>query len=106
MRLMEAGAVMLIVAGVLLGPIEPRNIQDWGWEETYACLGEINGGLAGVWERRGFCRARSFETLAKTCARAMREIGFKPDYSSLRQRWRGPDGRFAYCIPAPSGLAR
>ena len=118
MRLMEAGTVMLIVAGVLLGPIEPRKFQDWGWAETYACLGEKNGDLAGVWERRGLCRARSFETLAKTCERAMREIGAFPappevppgfrmeDEKDVRpgDEWRLIGGEKVLCIPAPSGL--
>ena len=127
-------AVYLIVAGVLLGPIEggkylrsepdgpPRSDT-----EVQACVdalpsysvrrhnhpdGRVNAGAP----RQDFidqCRQPTkaiFETLAETCARARKEIGFDlPVYRTFDDSeplyWmRGR--HMAYCIPAPSGLRK
>ncbi len=121
MKLMEAGAVLLIIAGVLLGPIERRTIQGWGWDKTLACLGEkFDDPLGGRSRRKEVCHERSLEPIAKTCERAMREIGaflaspelppgFRPDDEKAVRpgdEWRLIGGEKVLCIPAPSGLVR
>ncbi len=121
MKLMEAGAVFLIIGGVLLGPIERRTIQGWGWDKTLACLGEKSDDPLGrLGQRKELCREKSLEPIAKTCEQAMREIGaflappgvppgFRPEDESKTSpgdEWRLIGGEKVLCIPAPSGLVR
>ena len=121
MKVMEAGAVFLIIAGVLVGPIERRTMQDWGWEERWECY-RSGDESEGVLARKRRCDEKSLEPIAETCERAMREIGAFPsppgvppgfrledekDEKAVRpgDKWRLIGGEKVLCISAPSGLS-
>ena len=123
---MEAGAVFLIVAGVLLGPIEPGYKPRVGLADEIKCYWDRywSPKKVGTPERakQKHCSILFTETLEETCERAIREIGAVsmtpdplPGYTfvpqpvypgSVLKPLRGLlfDERVV-CIPAPSGLA-
>lgn len=94
--------VYLIVAGALLGPIEPQPDSE-AWAK---CVMErLQRQDASVLVCNDVAKR---ETPAETCAHAMKEIGFDiPVYRNFEDRepqyWMR--GRLtAYCITAPTGL--
>ena len=117
-------AVYLIVAGVLLGPIEGKS-EDMA---VYtACMEGVDYSDAAMsLSKHRACQAiaAARESPAETCERAMKEIGAQPvrrvsqvdwektgrDWDKLRETqpvigWE-LDGKEVLCIPAPSGLKR
>lgn len=108
MTLHEAASVFLIIGGVLLGPIEGRQIENAEKAAKWAaCMKEKNPGpfpqVMDTAVRECGINTIMEETTAETCERAMREVGAYrlPGQPSA---WHGPDGVRAYCIPTPSGL--
>ena len=136
MKVMEAGAVFLIIGGVLLGPIVPQYTkrtpgQEATWEK---CVQEYKDTHAHKWVAPDFCWQGGYgdrrrETTAETCERALWEIGavpmtagsgppLPPGYvlePSPSLVYPGSDVKShlgllydqrIVCIPAPSGLVR
>ncbi len=115
---MEAGAVFLIIAGVLLGPFERMKLTVMGWGDWWECTKE-NFSRPKEAEKRD-CSFKAYEPIAKTCERAMLEAGafqalpsLPPGYRFEGERkalpgdeWRLIGGEKVLCIPAPSGLVR
>ena len=111
-----SNAVFLIVAGVLLGPIE--------YGQT--CVKYMQGGgcFRSINEPESVCRPGCEEalpapTFAETCERAMREIGatmqnlpvetthgLGGSRSTRYDNVWAINGARVLCIPAPSGLKR
>ncbi|KKK96185.1 hypothetical protein LCGC14_2665260 [marine sediment metagenome] len=105
MKLHEASAVFLIIAGVLLGTIESQEVGT-----------RIPAGKEFCQE--GFdCLPPEYEPTAETCARALRDIGATEDRILIsrdgEKNWvHNGQGRIigsrrdtpVLCIPAPSGL--
>ncbi len=120
MKVMEAGAVFLLIGGILLGPIEPIHKPGWGWTDTLECIWDRFMAPKGSAKRGQLCGELSLEPIARTCERAMREIGaflapsdlppgFRmEDETTVRStdEWRLIGGEKVLCIPAPSGLVR
>ncbi len=116
MILREGGAVLLIVAGVLIGPIEPiATDHDTTIQEALETCWSLSHDTR---EDRGlplwspdcatqlFKRSAIFETTAETCDRTMESVGLSPVLVESRRgakhrAWYGPDGNYAYCITAP-----
>lgn len=108
-------AVYLIIAGALLGPIEPS--EKLG---SVDCNHRSVTGSGQVITRPGPERpACEIETTAETCERAMKEIGAVPINRLLstgepppREYRMVPTDRYEFggkevlCIPAPSGLRK
>ena len=98
MRLLESGTILLIIGAAVIGPIERRG-GEFSPNEV-RCVGNC---------------AFLLESVAKTCERAIREIG-----AELKATAYSDDKKFAYilgdwpgatgvnwsirCIPAPMGL--
>ena len=99
MKLYEAGAVLLIIAGAMIGPIVPQHPLSLN-----AACGEAEG--RDAWRKCLSKYRRTYETTAETCARAMKEIGAEyikfPDAPGT---WVVGKNE-VLCIPAPTGLRR
>ncbi len=96
-RLYEAGAVLLIIGAVILGPIDGRGLVPLPDRKC----------TDGAVHMEPPCYR--METTAETCVRAMKEMGAR------RTNFRvidDPDADWAIkgqpvlCIPAPTGLRR
>lgn len=116
-----SGAVFLIVAGVLLGPIEPQQKAD-NWEAVAACA--RGHGIDPTKPMRKIpddCPkvVTHQESAAESCERALREIGaVRGAWITLPVQVGGyrrfdpsdggtqfaKDGTQVFCLPAPSGL--
>ncbi len=119
MKVVDAGAVVLIIGGVMVGPIESMTAPGWDWTDTLECMWN-RATKKGLIERSPPCWLQSLEPIAKTCERAMREIGAFPappevppgfrmedeSKASPWGDWRLMGGEKVLCIPAPSGLVR
>lgn len=124
-----SNAVYLIVAGVLLGPIEARpGIHDpsltWTVEQCKSTVRmmEVVGGRTDVGDLYAQCEEKPSdvfgstkyrrETTTETCERAMKEIGAFKRERDMTWTFMVPKGPAAFamepvfCIPAPSGLKR
>ncbi len=124
MKLYESGAVLLIIGAVVIGPIDDQCAEtklpngwkcDLEWPRSYenkiGCQWNgVTGDKQDIQNYAAYCVRR--ETIAETCARAMREIGATERSPDSGRPWEpNLDGfilgdQRVLCIPAPTGLRR
>lgn len=113
MKLLDGGAVLLIIGAAVIGPIQSK-VMPVRENTPYTTCGFLYGQMT-VDERLDQCKPLplKYETIAETCERAMQEIGATKEWpypNNPRQpkpptkgAWYLKDTR-VFCIPAPSGL--